>query len=81
MEHEDDGDTNYSWSTWNVTLTHGKESEEIGDKKKNIDHPDNSTEKNHFGYFEDSWRPVETNCYADFSEKEQLKLVWKTCKE
>ena len=45
VEHEGDGDTNYSWSSWNSPQKPGKETGSTGDQKENRDHPDHSTVK------------------------------------
>ena len=40
MEHESDGNTNYSWCTWNGLQGFRKKSEGSGDQRKNRDHTD-----------------------------------------
>ena len=45
IEHEDGGDTNCSWCTWNGPQRLVKETVGIGNKKKNQDHPDHSVVK------------------------------------
>ena len=42
VEHEGDGDTYCSWSTWNSLQSPGKKTGFIGDMKKNGDHPESS---------------------------------------
>ena len=41
MEHVGDGDTNYSWSTWNGTQRIGKKTGTIRNWRKNCGHLDN----------------------------------------
>ena len=41
MEHEDDGDTNCGWCTWNNPQGIGKETGRLGNKRTNGEYPDN----------------------------------------
>ena len=45
VEHESDGDTNFSLCPWNKSLRLEKKTRGIGDQRKNQDHPDYSTVK------------------------------------
>ena len=46
----------------------------MAQKRKNRVHPDHSTVRSHLEYLEESWRPEETCCYSDLSEKPQVKI-------
>ena len=45
MEHEGDGDTICSWSTWKHPQEYKKETGRTCDEKKNQVHPDHNTTK------------------------------------
>ena len=45
VEHEDDGDTNYNWRTWNEVKRFGKGAGSIGNQRMNRDHPNYSIVK------------------------------------
>ena len=40
MEHEDDGDTNCVWCTWDNPQKIGKETGKLGNKRTSTDHPE-----------------------------------------
>ena len=67
MEHEDNGNINYSWNSWNISKEPGKETKGTGDP--GVWRP---FRPQHYWdwleYGEVSWWPEETCCHLDFSE-------------
>ena len=72
MEHESDGYIDCSWCPSNGPQIPGKETGGNGDQRKTWDHPDHNCQ-NHLECLKESWRPEETCCHMDFSERAQIK--------